>query len=188
MELRKIDALDIMRYYVTYMDIEKQILIDVHSNSITKRETALKKYMNSHMKIGRNFRKFDYKYETIYNLTLDSHTSNPNDIESLSKKFLERDILSGEIKNAKVAASKLLWLFNQNTIIIDNLNKTILNIKTNNYSDYTSKWEMVFKSKINEINSIIQKYNFANIDTTINKPWFKMRVFDQYLWALQAGE
>jgi len=188
MDFRKIEAVDIMRYYVTYNDIEKQILLDVHSNSFETRDAALGKYMNNHMRIGRNFKATDDSKDMIFNITNNFFKYGDNEIEVLSNLYFEKKLLNNKISNAKVAASKLLWLFDQEIIIMDNFNKSVLDVKTENYSDYISKWKSVFDIKVKEIDNVIKQYNFDKIDPIINEQWFKMRVFDQYLWTIKAGK
>jgi hypothetical protein len=54
--LGKIDPVDLLRYYVTYKDIEEGILTNIDSSVQKEREAAYNEYVNKHMKIGRNFR------------------------------------------------------------------------------------------------------------------------------------
>ncbi len=174
--MKKIEPLDIMRYYVTYRDTEKQILADIDSTNTILRENAYKKYVNQHMKIGRNF-----KSDTVHMVL--AETKNYNglgkvDIYELSKIYASKGLLNNRINNAIVAASKLLWLFNQEVIIMDNLNMKIL--KAKDYTSYISKWYKQFEIKEQEIIEVIDLY-FKNIDSVMDQKWFRMRVFDQYL-------
>ncbi len=132
------------------------------------------------MKIGRNFRANTGPKVLI--TTKNLYLNHVHDVEKLSKNYFEGGLLSGNKRNALVAASKLLWLFDHEIIIMDDYTKKALGAK--NYIDYTQKWNNAFDLKIIEIDSIISLYQLNNIDPIINERWFKMRVFDQYLWSI----
>lgn len=181
--MRKIELVDVMRYYVSYIDIEKRILKEIDSNDEATRLLALQRYMNSYMKIGRNFLAgTDTK---VFWVTKNYFMEGGRDIEELSKRFFTNELLNAKIQNAKVAASKLLWLFNHSVIIMDNFNREVLKVKTDNYLDYTNAWELAYEAKWQEIESVLTEFNLKRIDPVMSEEWFKMRVFDQYLWSLK---
>lgn len=182
-EMRKIEAVDIMRYYVTFIDVEKKILDDIKAHELSKRQVALRKYKNSHMKIGRNFR--NGTDDMVLQATINHFRNDKHSVEKLSSIFFTSDLLNSKNENAKVAASKLLWLFDQETIIMDNYNKEVLGVSSLIYDDYAMVWMVAFETKLPEIEKVIQENNFDKIDVVMNKKWFKMRVFDQYLWSLK---
>jgi hypothetical protein len=92
--------------------------------------------------------------------------------------------LNNRIKNAKVAASKILWLFDRKTIIMDNQNKKALKVKeTASYEAYCDAWIEEFLKIEPQIVAVITEHNLVKIDPVMNELWFKMRVFDQYLWS-----
>lgn len=179
--MRKIEPRDIMRYYVTYFDIEKNIIEKILASNDDSGNPAYYNYVNKHMKIGRNFkpRSADMVLLTIKNMLLNEGNLG---VEELSDRYARYEILSKPtIKNVKVAASKLLWLFENETIIMDNNNMKVL--KANNYKEYVKKWRELYSLKLIEINEIIEK-NFKGLEEVINENWFKMRIFDQYLWSI----
>ncbi|MBS1639928.1 MAG: hypothetical protein JSR12_07715 [Bacteroidetes bacterium] len=181
--MRKIELRDIMRYYVSYYDIEKNIIDAILTKKSIKRETAYYRYVNNYMKIGRNFKP---KSAAMVLGTVDNMLRNEGNlgVEVLSDRFVSGELVSRpEIKNVKVAASKLLWLFNKETIIMDNNNMQVLKVKS--YKEYVIKWTDLFEQKIIEIDALI-KLHFKNIDQILDERWFKMRVFDMYLLSVYA--
>ena len=183
--MRKIEPRDIMRYYVTYFDIEKNILEEIKSSDRNIRNKAYYKYVNKLMKIGRNFKpqSADMVLITIKNMLKNEGNLG---VEELSDRYVRNELVSRpEIKNVKVASSKLLWLFDKETIIMDNNNMDVL--KSKNYDDYVKKWNNLFYKKQNEIEEVIEN-NFINLDPIVNEKWFKMRIFDQYLLSIYAEQ
>ncbi len=179
--MRKIEPRDIMRYYVTYFDIEKNIIEKIHNLGNNIVNEAYYDYVNKHMKIGRNFkpRSADMVLVTIENMLTNEGNLG---VEELSDRYVRNGLVSkSTIKNVKVAASKLLWLFDKETIIMDNINMKVL--KANNYKEYVKKWSEVYNLKVKEINEVIDK-NFKELDKVITEKWFKMRIFDQYLLSI----
>lgn len=179
--MRKIEPRDIMRYYVTYFDIEKNIIEKIHDLDNNIVNNAYYVYVNKHMKIGRNFkpRSADMVLVTIENMLTNEGNLG---VEELSNRYVRNDLVSkSTIKNVKVAASKLLWLFDKETIIMDNNNMKVL--KANNYKEYVKKWSELYNLKVKEINEVIDK-NFKELDKVITQNWFKMRIFDQYLLSI----
>jgi hypothetical protein len=177
--MKKITYLDIMRYYVAYYDIEKNIInaIQNKKNSIP----AFHFYMSSYMKIARNFK--PQMAEKILNEVEKIISTNPNiSVTDLSKFLVDSHFVSRpEIKQVEVASSKILWLYNHETIIMDNNNKHILD-NAKNYNEYVILWEKLFNEKESEINSAIKLLNIQ--DPILNEKWFQMRVFDLYLLSI----
>lgn len=178
--MRPVEPIDIMRYYVTYQDIEKKILKNIHDRNPEKRMNAYNVYMHKHMKIGRNFKSKsgEMVLGTVKNMLGEGFV----DVEELSKRLVKNELASRPtIINLKVAASKLLWLFLNETIIMDNVNMRVLGVKS--YKEYIKNWQIVFQSKDDEIRTVIQE-NFNGLDDILNQKWFRMRIFDQYLLSL----
>lgn len=175
--LKKITSIDIMRYYVCYKDIEEQILNDF-SNDIEKIK-ALKNYMN-YMKISRNF-KSDSQEKILRILNSQSQL----DVLNLSNSFSKEKILSGKNKNALVAASKFKWLFNRETIIMDNYNREILMVIQGDYKKYCEVWNENFLHHEKDIERATKELKEIIKDSILEEKWFKMRVFDLFLWTIK---
>lgn len=177
-DLRKIEPRDIMRYYVAYFDIEKSIIDAVNSSNKNERIKALDRYLNKYMKIGRNFK--SKSAERLLNI-IDNLNRDISVVELSETLGKEKELLSGKTKNVLVAASKLRWLFDHKTIIMDNNNRKLLGAVV--YKDYEKEWKMEFSKKIDEINEVIET-SFSNVDCILKEDWFKMRVFDMYLLSV----
>lgn len=181
-QLRPIEPRDIMRYYVAYYDIEKDIIELINpTKEATLRHKAFYRYVNNYMKIGRNFK--SKKAAEILQI-LDEIQKNDfvSSVEELSNKIVLNKLVSRpQILNVKVAASKLIWLFNNKTIIMDNNNMKVLGAI--NYQDFVSKWRTQYALKKEEIISVTKEF-IKNYDSIINEDWFQMRVFDMYLLSV----
>lgn len=178
---RKIEPIDIMRYYVAYYDTEKKLIDTIRNGKGEEKERACHTYINSYMGIGRNFKT---NSSPMLLITVENMLKNEGNlgVEELSDRFVRNDLVSRpEIKNVKVAASKLLWLYEPETIIMDNNNMNVL--KAYDYSTYVQKWNELFESKLLEINEVVNSL-FSNLDNVMNERWFKMRVFDMYLLSV----
>lgn len=176
----KIEFHDLMRYYVCFCDIENKLIGSINGENKEEVLKNFKYYMNNHMKIGRNF-KTDSD-EKVLNITKKYYENNGSSIDELSQLYKDNKLLNERIENALVAASKLLWLFDPNTIIMDNINREKLGIKEYNYNLYASKWIEIYQNKRTEICQLVDKHNLLEINPIFGKEWFQMRVFDQYLW------
>ena len=133
------------------------------------------------MGIGRNFKP---NSSPMLLITIENMLRNEGNlgVEVLSDRYVANGMASKpNIKNLQVAASKLLWLYNHETIIMDNNNMKIL--KANNYKEYAFKWTELYNSKLLEIDKVIDT-NFKKMDSIINEKWFKMRIFDMYLLSV----
>lgn len=179
LDLRKVSCLDAMRYYVCYKDIEEKILKDFTNSKIEIKMQALKSYM-FYMKISRNF-KSDSQVKIIEIL----NSQKKFDVNKLSDHFKTEKILSGQNKKALVAASKFIWLTNKETIIMDNYNREILMTEEGSYIKYCETWKEKFHSHKSELDKASQDLKKIIQDDIIDQEWFKMRVFDQYLWTIK---
>ena len=178
--MRKILPLDIMRYYVTYKDIEQEIIENINSKNIEIRKLAYEKYVHKHMGIGRNFKAgtFAMILVTVTNMLREGIA----DVEELSNRYVRSELLSkSNIKKVEVAASKLLWLYRNETIIMDSIN--MKKLKAKDYKSYVENWKKEFEVREQEIIEVSNKY-FSDIDELITERWFRMRVFDQYLQTI----
>ena len=179
LDLKKISCLDAMRYYVCYKDIEEKILEDFTNSKIEIKIQALKSYM-FYMKISRNF-KSDSQLKIIEIL----NSQKKFDVNKLSNHFEAEGILSGQNKKALVAASKFIWLINKETIIMDNYNREILMTEEGNYNEYYEKWNENFNKRKIELERAIQELKKIIQDKILDEDWFKMRVFDLFLWTIK---
>lgn len=168
-----------MRYYVTYRDVEMNVIKYIDSIVLAEREMAYYHYAVKHMKIARNFKKGTGRM--VLGATKNYYKLGNVDVPALSNVFYDSGLLSGKNKNALVAASKLLWLFDPNVIIMDRVTIDVLNVKSNDYNHFVAKWETSYCKIEPEIIAIIEQYNFIAIDPIMKEKWFRMRVFDQYL-------
>lgn len=137
------------------------------------------------MKIGRNFKpnSAEMVLLTISNMLFNEGNLGVNE---LSDRYVRNELVSRiAIKNVKVASSKLLWLFDQNTIIMDRNNMKVLKAKS--YAEYVNIWRKAFDLKQIEIDKILTAH-FKNLDKATHEKWFKMRVFDQYLLSIYSEQ
>lgn len=193
MKLRELCIEDLLRYYKSYNDIEKPILDafkNLDSNEITKFQIAQVKNYMKYMKIHRVFiNELEFnkknnkdKYEEI----LVSITLKKN-ISDLNKIIHENKLFNSKITDSLVAASKLKFLINHETIILDNNVRKVLNLKENvTYNDFCNRWNEEYnnyESRINLAITELLKLNLAHKEI-LQEKWFKMRVFDQYLWDI----
>lgn len=179
--MRKIEPIDIMRYYVAYYDIEKKLVNAIRNGKGEEKEKACHTYINSYMGIGRNFKT---NSSPMLLITVENMLKNEGNlgVEELSDRYVRNELVSRpEIKNVKVAASKLLWLYEPETIIMDNNNMHVL--KAFDYPTYVHIWNEVFELKHSEIDEVINT-SFRNLDNIVHERWFKMRVLDMYLLSL----
>lgn len=176
--------LDIMRYYVSYHTYEKDLLEAIKNDPESEDCLRLfRSYKNSYMRIGRNFKSgLDEKLlKTILNLK-----DNNIDVKKLSEAFNKSKWLSKDNTTAIVASSKFGWLINNETIIIDSLVSKLLKVKGNNYEEYCNKWQSIYVIAEPKIKKVIAEY-FNHKEFKIMKDkWFRMRVFDQYLWTYSS--
>jgi hypothetical protein len=179
-----IEPVDILRYYVNYIDFEKPLLDILETQDIDRDETLkrFRKFKNTYMSVGRNF-----KSETDAQVLeiLNSNISVGNyDVLKLSDEYLDKELLNPKIKKAYSACSKFIWLFNKETIIVDSLNRAALGIYDDDYQLYCDKWKEVFSQKRNEIMEVIYSHNLTEKFPVMQQEWYIRRVFDQYLMGI----
>lgn len=180
---REIQPRDIMRYYVAYYDIEKKLIEAIRNGKGEGKEKACHTFINSYMGIGRNFKS---NASSMLLITVENMLKNEGNlgVEELSDRYIRNELASKpETQNVKVAASKLLWLYEPETVIMDNNNMKVL--KAYDYPSYVQKWNEQFDSKLPEIDELISSV-FSNLDNIMQERWFKMRVFDMYLLSIYA--
>jgi hypothetical protein len=180
-----IKALDVLRYYVNYMDFEKPLLDVLPSFNMddVSHFNLFKRYKNTYMSVGRNFE--GQKDREILEKVKIQVKNDKNDVVGLSNSFNKMGLLNRKITKAYSASSKLLWLFNKDVIIIDTLNREALEAKENDYNDFCEEWEKLFAKKLPEIIEIIKSNNLSKIDKVMQESWFPRRVFDQYLMGIK---
>lgn len=175
--------IDVMRYFLNYHDYEQQLLHELQNNPVGDHCLNLfKRYKNAYMRVGRNFgsKKDNEILELLVSLSNDF-----DNVEDLSKLLKEKNLLIDKIDHAIVASSKFLWLKNQETIIIDNVNSKHLKSDVKNYKDYRLKWKEEFEKTEADIIHLIDNYFDNAYFAVMKNRWFRMRVFDQYLWKLE---
>lgn len=165
--------LDISRYYSAWKDIEESIVVAFNKGGKAQIE-AFKDYL-TYMKVIRCFRKGS-THEVL--TTVEKNKSQTLQVinENL-KGFFSRSNMS----QAYVAISKILWLYDNNTIIMDNNNINALSCG-NDYEQYKKAWLLRYHDYCKGLDSFIEDSNINNYDPIICQEWFKKRVFDMYLW------
>lgn len=181
LNLKSLGYVDVMRYYVSYMDIEKDIVNWAQGKKPTNYK-PLEFYMNSHMKIKRCF---NASHEEIWRALMQYTYGRSNyDVQELSD-YLKKDhkhLWSDmEGKNTIVASSKLLWLLDQETIIMDGRAARSLKVGES-YKKFAEVWEHEYGKKVTSIKGLVSKMNKTKDIQLPTDEWFYKRIFDQYLW------
>lgn len=175
---KQVRYLDIMRYFVNYYDSEHQLVQAIQSNS-SETLSLFIKYKNSYMSVGRNFKAG--KDELILKELLNFKNFEGNYVECFSNQLREKGFLSKN--NAISAASKFLWLIKNDTIIIDTNNRHALKIEEGDYQKYCNTWRTKYDEVREQIISLVTTHTLQVIDPIFAEEWFRMRVFDQFLWS-----
>ena len=179
----EITKADIFRYYIGWEDTDKELIEAIKKGDEEQFHVFLK-----NMTIARNFKKNTYK--DVYKLTREYVKRNTSeyDVNNFSDLLFQAQLLAGDNKNAIVAASKILWIYNkEKTIIYDSRAKNALkNISEkkglDDYTDYCKAWKeqyKVFKSRYLEK---IKENEIDKLDSLFKQEWFIRRTFDNYLW------
>jgi hypothetical protein len=182
-EFRSIELPDLFRYYYFWNDFEKKYIENKNNGNV---DIDLFYDYTKYMGITRNFK--SGKIENVLNIADDyiKNTNQPS-VDKLSDILCSNNLTHAGVKRVVVAASKILWFFDKNTIIMDNNNKNVLNklpLRINNYQSYCDAWLNLFKIKQIEIKNKIVEYEIFRIDEIFESEWFQMRIFDTYLWKL----
>lgn len=182
----EITIADLFRYFLAYEDYEKKYIDCIRDINNQAKIKCFHKYLSG-MKISRNFK--SNNDENIYNVTIKFIEKNPEDFnpERLSLCFYEAGLLNDRIKNAVVAASKILWVFNHDVIIMDSQAQIYLKKfsgkEIKSYSDFCRVWEeqyALFKT------ALTKKYlenDIVKLISIFEEEWFLRRTFDNYLWS-----
>jgi hypothetical protein len=184
----RLTAFDVIRYLHYWNDGERPIVTDFRSRNPKARLDAFKRYLSA-MKIARNFREGSVPeiYRVARSYVVASGTANPNE---LSTRFRAADLLSGGSNNAVVAASKILWLFDRRTVIMDSYNRKALKLFSGSvpvtYDEYRRQWKAAYERYLPQIDGVIERYQFSRILREVRAGWFKQRVFDVFLWNITA--
>lgn len=176
----KMNINDVLRYYVLWTDIE--------SVFVKNRDDLqfFRNYLN-YMRVIRNFRPNTSKFilEKAVNFNFQN---SENLVQNFSNILNESGLLNNKINRALVASSKILWLFNQDIIIMDNFN--ILELKRLNYKitegsydDYCQAWNKEYEKRQPDINGICSQLKNSSIYSELfHENWFQKRIFDMFLW------
>ena len=177
--LRDITKRDLFRYYYFWKEIEEKLFLAIKNDNVGSFEEYLK-----YMKIIRNFKKGSSK--RVFQISGEYCDSSMTPaVDELSKMFYSAGILAKENKNANVAASKILWIFDRKQVIMDSANRKKLKTeghKTGTYFEYLQAWNVEYQRAKPEIKQITASLELSRIDQVFEEEWFQMRVFDLYLW------
>lgn len=179
----EISTADMLRYYLAWEDYEKELIQGPNKGN----SDSFYKYLSG-MKVLRNFKSGSIK-SSVFNISKDFISSSKNhaDAELLSKRFLEADVLNNRIKNSIVAASKILWFFNLNTIIMDALARKYLQKlsgeKIEGYISFCDTWEKQYAKFKPELIRKLEETGIYKISKLYQEEWFLKRTFDNYLWS-----
>ncbi len=125
-------------------------------------------------------------------------SANVTDVVSSLRRRLGRiyggtDLLS--------AATKLLWLFHRETVVIfDSQARRALGTPNGDYDQYVASWRREFskaEESIRQACSSLEATSFSlaralrpspsQVRDAASRKWFRMRVFDLHLWRLGAS-
>lgn len=177
--MKQIQYIDVMRYFVNHYDNEHELLQAIETDSADKLNLFIT-FKNSYMSVGRNFK--NGNDEEILADVLAFNDFEGNYVRKLSDYFEVKGFLSKG--NAISAASKFLWLRKRNTIIMDRNNMGVLKVWKYDYELYCEKWSDKYKQNKIRIEEIVTKNSLKTIDPIFGEEWFRMRVFDQFLWSI----
>ncbi|MCW7483233.1 hypothetical protein [Leptospira kanakyensis] len=176
----KMDINDLLRYYVLWTDVE--------SAFVKNRENLdfFRNYLN-YMRIIRNF-KSGSSSNILKEVTNFTFENDGNHVQQFSDILNKKELLNNKINKALVASSKILWLFNQEIIIMDNFNVSALKefnykISEGNYDEYCTAWKTEYNKQSPVIKRICSQLKNQQLDIElIQKEWFQKRIFDMFLW------
>lgn len=174
---------DIFRYYIGWEDTDKELVENIKKGN----EEKFHDYLKS-MRIARNFKTNSYKNVFKFTREYVSKNTAKFDVKDFSDSLYKKHFLAGDNKNAIVAASKILWIYNlKETIIQDSRAKKALKKltgkKIGKYQDYCEAWEaqyLLFKKNYDEK---IKATEIDKLDNVFKEEWFIRRTFDNYLWS-----
>lgn len=174
---------DIFRYYIGWEDTDKELVENIKKGN----EEKFHDYLKS-MRIARNFKTNSYKNVFKFTREYVSKNTAKFDVKDFSDSLYKKHFLAGDNKNAIVAASKILWIYNlKETIIQDSRAKKALEKltgkKIGKYQDYCEAWEaqyLLFKKNYDEK---IKAIGIDKLDNVFKEEWFIRRTFDNYLWS-----
>lgn len=166
--------LDISRYYSAWKDIEERIVDDFNNGGV-KKFSAFKYYL-TYMKVIRCFRKGTT--DEVLDIVEKNKSQSMQVINQKLKSLFSRK----NVSQVYVAVSKILWLYDKDTIIMDNNNIKVLS-STNDYDQYKRLWLQRYSDYRKGLDSFIIESDINSYDAIIRQEWFKKRVFDLHLWS-----
>lgn len=174
---------DIFRYYVVWEDTDKELIAQIKKGNEERFHDYLK-----NMKIARNFKTNAYKDVFKFAREYVGKNKGKFDVNDFSVSLYNKHFLAGDNKNAIVAASKILWIYNcKKTIILDSRAKESLKKlsgikKLDDYANYCKSWENQYKDfKLGYLKKI-KETGADKLDSLFEEDWFIRRTFDNYLW------
>ncbi len=171
-----------MRYFVNYYDYEHKLIEAIH-NDLTAKEALFIAYKNSYMSVGRNFKAGND--EAILAELLNFKDFEGNYVERFSNQLRDKGFLSKN--HALSASSKFLWLIKNDTIIMDSNNMNALKIWDYDYQKYCEAWQRIYLEYRSQIIALVKTHSLQNLNPIFTEEWFRMRVFDQFLWTINLN-
>ncbi|MCW7490992.1 hypothetical protein [Leptospira meyeri] len=139
------------------------------------------------MKVIRNF-STDTSKSILEKAAKFNFQNNDKPVQNFSDILNQSGLLNKKINRALVASSKILWLFNQEIIIMDNFNILALKslnykITEGNYDEYSEAWMTEYQKYSSKIKNICSQLNNSSLDSNLlQMEWFQKRIFDMFLW------
>lgn len=170
---------DVLRYYVLWTD-EESVFV--------KNREQLQFFKNYliYMRVIRNFRTDSSKF-ILEKAAKFVFQNNDKSVQNFSDILNENGLLNRKINRALVASSKILWLFNQEIIIMDNFNILALKrlnykIREGSYDEYLLAWNTEYQNHKSKIKNICSQLNNSLLDNQLlQTEWFHKRIFDVFL-------
>lgn len=179
---------DVLRYYIGWKDTDERLIAGIEKADVD----CFYDYLKG-MKVIRNFKKDTYKevFKLAKNYKKDK--TGKFNVEKFSDELYETDLLAGDNKNAIVAASKILWIYDmEKTVIQDSRAKLylekVIGKKISGYKDYYKTWEEQYLLFKPEYLKVVRKIGIDKQDNLFNEDWFIRRTFDNYLWNRGKAE
>lgn len=174
---------DIFRYYIGWEDTDKELVENIKKGN----EEKFHDYLKS-MRIARNFKTNSYKNVFKFTREYVSKNTAKFDVKDFSDSLYKKHFLAGDNKNAIVAASKILWIYNlKETIIQDSRAKEslekLIGKRIRDYSDYCTYWEKQYQIFKPAYLKKIKDFGIETLDSLFKEEWFIRRTFDNYLWS-----
>lgn len=179
---------DVFRYYIAWKDTDEKLTEGIVNGD----EDSFYDYLKG-MKVIRNFKKGSHKEILKLAKNYKKDKTGQFNVEKFSDELYETDLLAGDNKNAIVAASKILWIYDMKKIVIQDSRaklylEKVIGKKISGYTDYCKTWEEQYLLFKPEYLKLIKKIGIDKQDNLFNEDWFIRRTFDNYLWNRGKAE